>query len=558
MPASFPLQIVITALDRATEPLRRINSRIAALTSPFKQISQSFGMMGGALGIPALVSGIGQVGVSLSGVATTATGLGIRFAGLLSVAGAAFYAILKGSTDAGDALAKTADRAGLTVQMYSELEFAAGRAGVAQEAFGTAVLTFNSNLGKAQANQGKLYSFLKKTSPEFLRQLKAAKDNSAAIEMVFKAAAKLDVRKRAALLEAAFGKQGGALGIMVKNGVTDIEKLREEYRRLSGDQEKFAPTSEVMNDVLGDMGTAFEGVRRRVFAAVAPVLIPLFQELTEKLAANRERIGQWAAELAAKLPGAIDTAVKKFREFRAAIGPFMDQLGALIEKLGGVKAVAIGVALIIAGPFIAAIFNLSAAIINLGMVAVPVLAKALILVGMSIFDFVLALRAGYGAMAAFNLVLISNPIGLIIAGIALLAGAVYLIYKNWAPIKKFFSGIWDGVKDTFSRFIGWVKGIDWVGILVWPLKWALQAILPQWMIDLIRRPGGGSGGAGAGPTRQISVPNLNGLPGGTAARQKAEVTVNFNNVPSGVRIKPEPGGNADLSLNTGYAMPGAQ
>ena len=45
-----------------------------------------------------------------------------------------------------------------------------------------------------------------------------------------------------------------------------------------------------------------------------------------------------------------------------------------------------------------------------------------------------------------------NPIGI---AVTLIAGAAYLIYKNWEPIKAFFAGVWSSVKEAFSGgFVG--------------------------------------------------------------------------------------------------------
>nr|WP_157750948.1 phage tail protein [Janthinobacterium svalbardensis] len=46
-----------------------------------------------------------------------------------------------------------------------------------------------------------------------------------------------------------------------------------------------------------------------------------------------------------------------------------------------------------------------------------------------------------------------NPIGLAVTAIA---GAVFLIYKYWEPIKAFFSGIWSHIKTAFAGGIGGV------------------------------------------------------------------------------------------------------
>lgn len=49
-----------------------------------------------------------------------------------------------------------------------------------------------------------------------------------------------------------------------------------------------------------------------------------------------------------------------------------------------------------------------------------------------------------------------NPIGLAVTAIA---GAAYLIYKYWGPIKGFFTGIWSQVKTAFAGGIGGVSAL---------------------------------------------------------------------------------------------------
>lgn len=79
----------------------------------------------------------------------------------------------------------------------------------------------------------------------------------------------------------------------------------------------------------------------------------------------------------------------------------------------------------------------------------------------------IALPAVTAAIRVMGLALISNPIGLIIAGIAL---AATLLIKNWTPVGEFF-------KNIFSGIVGWVKSaFDWVMKLVAPLKSVVGAV----------------------------------------------------------------------------------
>ncbi|BFU65389.1 phage tail tape measure protein [Rodentibacter abscessus] len=73
--------------------------------------------------------------------------------------------------------------------------------------------------------------------------------------------------------------------------------------------------------------------------------------------------------------------------------------------------------------------------------------------------FGIAQKAFIGLGRAF----LTNPIGLIITGIAV---AAYLIYANWEPISAWFSNLWAKVTSYFQAFCIWVQGL-WNGATEW-------------------------------------------------------------------------------------------
>lgn len=114
----------------------------------------------------------------------------------------------------------------------------------------------------------------------------------------------------------------------------------------------------------------------------------------------------------------------------------------ILKVVGGVAALAAGfgaVTLAMAsflGPFAMVRYGLTlvglkgagliGTLFNLGRNALPLVLRGVLLIG----------RA-----------LMLNPIGLAVTAIA---GAAYLIYKNWEPIKAFFLGLWEEVKAGFN------------------------------------------------------------------------------------------------------------
>jgi phage-related protein len=71
-----------------------------------------------------------------------------------------------------------------------------------------------------------------------------------------------------------------------------------------------------------------------------------------------------------------------------------------------------------------------------------------------------------GAMAAFNLVMSLNPIGIIILAIGGLIAAIGLLADNWDVVVKFFKDTWDNIVGFFQSaidsIVGFLKGLwDW-------------------------------------------------------------------------------------------------
>lgn len=89
-----------------------------------------------------------------------------------------------------------------------------------------------------------------------------------------------------------------------------------------------------------------------------------------------------------------------------------------------------------------------------------VVAIAAVFGGFSLLSFGVGLAAlklaSFGRLAVF---LATNPIGWILAAIAAVAAAAYLIYKNWDGISAWFKDLWQGIKAAFA------SGLEALGTL---------------------------------------------------------------------------------------------
>ena len=102
-----------------------------------------------------------------------------------------------------------------------------------------------------------------------------------------------------------------------------------------------------------------------------------------------------------------------------------------------------------------------------------------------------ALQALGGKFLALGKLIMGHP--LLIAA-TLLAGAAYLVYRNWEPIKTFFMGLWEWVKERFNMFRDWLApwvdaGVEQFNVLrdgiAVVVDWVVGKI--QAMIDVVQQ-----------------------------------------------------------------------
>ena len=269
----FKIAVVIGAVDKASAPIRRIGARIA-------------GSLGGA--VRRVGSGIRRLTNTMA-VAVPAAAVGAAYG---------IWHLTESYAEQTDAMAKLVRRSGLQLQAYQELRHAANLAGVSQAQFDSAIVKFTRNVGDAKAGTGALATLLKKVSPELLKQVKAAKSNGEALEIMLFAMGSLDdPTKRAALAAAAFGEAGQSMTLMLEGGPEGMRKAREEARRLGGVLDgEAAAAAEAYCDDMARLKLAINGVKTAIGRALIPVLQPMVQHMTEWLAANRELVSSKIAE----------------------------------------------------------------------------------------------------------------------------------------------------------------------------------------------------------------------------------------------------------------------
>lgn len=511
------LSLVIQAVDNATAKLRAVNERMLALTAPARKLGNSFAALGKETGLGKLGSSFKNVGSAIGKVGKEALALGAKIAGLATVAGFAFFRIVRSAVDAGDKLGEMAQRVGLGVDAYAQLQFAAGQADVDAEKFNSSMDGFNQRLGQAKAGTGKFLSFLKKVSPNLANQVVGAKDNATALKLMARAFEKVqDPAKRAALAMAAgFDPQ---MAQFLGQGEKAIEAQMQRYKELAGSQEEFANNSGQLDNAMRETETAFLGLRNAAVTALAPALSQLATTLANVLAGNREKLVAWAREAGATIMAWVQSGgIQRLVE---GLKSFAETVGKVVDMLGGLKGVAIAIGGIMSSSLVISIIG--------------------------------AVKAIGGFLAAL---LTLNPVVLaIIAAVTGVALAAWQIYENWGPIKEFFVDLWEGIKNAFSSAWEFIKDI---GGKIFDITKKLFQFTPlgmaikggQMLAGVVKEKFFNDSG-NASPQRAPPIPDI------TRQETHAQVSVDFTNVPKGVRVTPSKNNTAPLNLSTGVPMLG--
>ncbi len=520
-PAPSRLQLIIEALDRATGPLRRLGERLREFrrASGLDKLGKSFKDVGGAANRV-----VGEIGKLVALGAGVAVGIG---------------AIINKATEAGDALGNSAERAKLTVSAYSELGFAAAKAGIPAEKFADAIDTLNKNIGEAKLGKGKLSSFLKDVSPNLLRQLKAARGNEGALNVLAGAFDRIsDSGKRAALAGKVFGDTKFAQ--FFAGGAKSIKEAREEFRKLDdGASQRFVDGAKEMDNELDSLTGTITVLGRGVMAELFPAFVKLARIFNRFLVDNKDAIKAWAKafgeklmKFADELPAKLKRISEKFSEMKTKLEPLAKRVGGFGNLLG------ILAGLIVGGPLLAAIASLAASFVALGI-----------------------------AIA-------TTPIGWFLLAVTAIATAASLIYANWEPIVGFFDQLWSDVKGIFQGFLDFVTGVFtadferwWEGFKgsffsVAGVVDKLSRLTPSALGQSLTRAtaqavSGEQIGLGSPPLQrpmlgaEAARPRAQGAAASSSVTNNAKVEIEVK-APRGTRVKLPPGSTAEMSLNVGY------
>jgi hypothetical protein len=271
----------------------------------------------------------------------------------------------------------------------------------------------NKNVGDAQVGTGALTTFLNKSNPALLQQFKNVKSNEEAFDLYIQEVGKLKTpMQKAALSQALFGRAGQEMMKVAEAGADGIAKLRGEARKYGVMSDEATKQSELFVDAMTNLKMAFGGVGKTIGSQLIPMITPLIQKFADFIANNKELIQTKLDSFITKISDAFNVVypiVKKTFEIFVEVFDFLKPLIPII----------------------------------LGVVAALKAYAAI----QSIINIV---------TAAYNLIMMANPVVLIIMAVIAVVTLLYLIWKKYSnqiiaiffSIGAFFKSVWDKIKSA--------------------------------------------------------------------------------------------------------------
>lgn len=310
-----------------------------------------------------------------------------------------------------DALAKKSATLKISIGELQALRKQASHAGVDDEAMSSALTRFTKRLGVLQTTgSGILGSYLKKSGNSAFKDLKGAKDTQQAYEQLLNAFSKLETaQEQMAFADAAFGQDGRKMLLLLREGTDGLAKSRQELAELGGGAKaEDAAKAEAYNDALQRIQESIKSIK---YAALAPIM---------------EKATQAFGEFTTKFKNA------KWRD---------DTITKVTQAVKG-------------------LYN-----------GLTLLGKGIIFVSQHFREIVAAVALFKAALIALNAVILSNPLGLIVAGVmAAIVAITYLVDKFYG-LDKVIKAIGEGVSWLWNEF---KKLINMLPDLLIPDNWKLQ------------------------------------------------------------------------------------
>lgn len=426
--------VVMQLVDRVTTPVRRIQRSLSGLSQ--------------RAGLDRLSSSARRVGQSLGTVMERARGLGERMLWMGGIAAGTAWGterLVSGVTDLGNEVKNAAERVNVGTTWLQEWQYVGRQFGVQNDALVDGlkelsmradefVMTAGGPAAEAFGRLGIGIDELRKTGGRTEAMFDLVREKLAQVE---------NDAARQRIMDEIFGGTGAEQMVeMLAASREEIERMMQAGR----DRGAILSEEEIENSreytrQMGDLRTVLFSIQASVVGDLLPAINEWIGRMGALGQANREAV---ASDI-------VDGIRDIWRGIQM-VGAAVSWAASMVGGYGNLLTV---IAVLIAGRFLISVAMATAQLARFAWTAGTQAVKGLLWLSRGMIS--LAARAVPAAIAgirALGLAMMTTPIGWIIAGVTAVAGAVYLIYRNWDGISKWFGNLWQGIKGFFSQGIG--------------------------------------------------------------------------------------------------------
>lgn len=356
----------ISAVDKATATVRKVNDSIGRMTRPFEDVGKSFKSLGRELGFEKIGKNLTAIGREAEGAAR---GVGAIVAPLAAITGigsvAGVVSLAKSWGELGRSIDNSSHAIGISSNQLQSFQGAAKLVGIdtattTASLDGLATTMQDAKWGR---NQGAL-QLLNKLGIG----LKQTKDGAWDVVGEYKAIANAIASQKNPQTQALIANNLGLGGMLpfLREGAAGIERYEETVKRLGYVMDESAvKRGKDFAQSLSGLDIAIDGTKNAIGDSLIPIIKPMVDDFANWLAVNRQLIAtdiaSWAKGFATWV-NSID-----WKSVGTGLVNFGKGISDVVEWLGGWKTAALIVAGVMSASLIGSVIALGANLVTAGV-----------------------------------------------------------------------------------------------------------------------------------------------------------------------------------------------
>jgi hypothetical protein len=359
-------KIVISAVDKATASVRRINDSISRITRPVADVRRSVAGLGREMGLGKVAASFGKVSKSAGAVAKSVRSIAAPIAAVAGIGSLASIAALATEWGRmGMEVSNTSRNLGIATSDLQSLRGAAQLAGVSSESLTGGMLSLGDTINDAKwgRNQGvvalmaRLGMGFHMTQDGSVDTVRSLKDLSAAIGKIKSVETQHNVARQ-------FGVE--ALLPLLRKGAKEIDAYQKKIAGLGGVQSAASMERAAQFGLqLNYLKAATDGLKLSIGEQLMPIMQPLVGKLTSWIAANRELIATRVSEFVKGFAAWLSKV--NFNNVLKGITNIIRTIGRVVDAFGGWKNVILAVVGLKILSAVAPLIMLAAALASVGV-----------------------------------------------------------------------------------------------------------------------------------------------------------------------------------------------